>query len=52
MSSDIPFGDLPPLQGGDKIHMCTKQNGRRGTRFRELTVSRSADKRLPIQFGM
>jgi len=43
MSGDTPFGDLPPLQGGDKIHMCTKKNGRRGTRWRELTVSRSAD---------
>ena len=52
MSGDTPFGDLPPSQGGDKIHTCTKKNGRHGIRLRELTVNRSADRRLPIQFDM
>ena len=52
MSGDTPFGDLLPSQGGDKIHTCTRKNGRRGTRLRELTVSRSVDQRLPIQFHM
>jgi len=25
MPGDTPFGDLPPSQGGDKIHTCTKK---------------------------
>ena len=37
---------------GTRFIHVPKKNGRRGTRLRELTVSRSADQRLPIQFDM
>ena len=45
-----PSGTPPPAQGGDESHPSTSKKGRRGTRLRELTISREADQRLPIQF--
>ncbi|WVZ22267.1 hypothetical protein V8G54_000811 [Vigna mungo] len=42
----------PPSQSEDKSQSSTQPKRRRATRLKDLTISRSADQRLPIQFDM
>ncbi|WVZ17512.1 hypothetical protein V8G54_010494 [Vigna mungo] len=42
----------PPSQSEDKSQSSIQPKRRRATRLKDLTISRSADQRLPIQFDM
>ncbi|XP_022639176.1 uncharacterized protein LOC111242058 [Vigna radiata var. radiata] len=42
----------PPSQSKEQSQPSTQPKCRHATRLKDLTISRSADKRLPIQFDM